>query len=859
MPVIAARTRLLSDLPEHFHFALGKTDVHEWEIDLDTGALRFISDPGIFKGIPSLKALLGALHPEDRCWAERIAQSLMLKADRCYYECRLVDSNGDVRWISVSGCSEGEEGQIERLYGITQDITERKRAEAVAKGQRRALELAVTGAPLESILELLCRLSEEQASGSLQASIMLLDSEGHLQLAAAPTLPPEYCKAIGRLVIGPCAGSCGTAAFLAEPIVATDIEHDERWAQFAHLALPHGLRACWSLPLLSPKGLVQGTMALYCRERRGPRDWESESVTLLANTASLIIERYRETHERSRAELRFRSLVSATNAIVWTTSRDVEVFTPLPEWGSYTGLSSEQMKGMGWLDAIHPDDGNIIREFVLRMRKETKPLQTEVRLRRADGEFRDMALHAVPILDASGAVKEWAGSYTDVTERNQSEQRLRHQATHDALTGLPNRLYLNEHLQELLDFTAPSESIAVMLIDLDRFKHINDSMGHDSGDELLCLIAKRLLNAIPRGDLVARLGGDEFVVVAHVPNGKASAQTLAQTLLQTLASPVDVEGSLLYSAASIGVCLYPDNGQRKDVLLQNADIAMYKAKADGGNRYSFFSEEMSVAMKKRMALEIALRGALDRGEFVLHYQPRVGLPNQELRGVEALVRWNSPGRGLVSPLDFIPIAEETGLINEIGIWVLRQACADIQALNVSTGRSLCVSVNLSPNQLMDPNLVHQVKDALDQAGMQPKYLELELTEGALIHDMDASTLAMQQLKALGVLLAVDDFGTGHAGIEYLRQFPIDTVKLDRTFVTPISLEPHGFEFLKALSDMAHALGLHVVAEGVEDRATLDLLCKAQCDEAQGYLFANPLPLAGLVAYVEEWESLGRPR
>ena len=854
MPVTAARTRLLSDLPEHFHFALGKTDVHEWEIDLDTGALRFISDPGIFEGIPSLKALLGALHPEDRSWAERIAQSLMLKADRCYYECRLVDSSGDVRWISVSGCSEGEGGRIKRLYGVTQDITERKRAEAVAKGQRRALELAVTGAPLESILELLCRLSEEQASGGLQASIMLLDPEGCLTLAAAPTLPPEYCKAIDGLVTGPVAGSCGTAAFLAESIVTTDIEHDERWAQFAHLALPHGLQACWSVPLLSPNGLVQGTIALYCREKRGPSAWELESVTLLANTASLIIERYREAHERSRAELRFRSLVGATNAIVWTTSRNVQVFTPLPEWGSYTGFSSEQMKGMGWLDAIHPDDGDVIDEFVMRMRKENQPLQTEVRLRRADGEFREMALHAVPILDDTGAVKEWAGSYTDITERNQSEQRLLHQATHDALTGLPNRMFLNEHLQELLDFATPSESIAVMLIDLDRFKHINDSMGHDSGDELLCLIAKRLQNALPTGDLIARLGGDEFVVVAHAPDGKASAQTLAQMLIRALASPVDVEGSLMYSAASIGVCLYPEHGQRKDVLLQNADIAMYKAKAEGGNRFSFFSEEMSVAMKKRMALEIALRGALDRGELLLHYQPRIGLPDKELRGVEALVRWNSPERGLVSPQDFIPIAEETGLIIEIGIWVLRQACSDMQALNTRLGRSLCVSVNISPNQLMCPEFVHQVKDILYQSGMQPGSLELELTEGAFIHDMNASTAAMQQLKELGVLLAVDDFGTGHAGIEYLRKFPIDIVKLDRTFVTPISQEPNGFEFLKALSDMAHALGLHVVAEGVEDQATLDLLCKAQCNEAQGYLFAKPLPLPKLLAFAETWKG-----
>lgn len=851
MPLIAAGEALLSDLPEHFHYALGKTDVHEWELDIQTGILTFTSNPGIFQGIPSAEAFFEALHPEDSHLAKRINESMLRKPGRYYYECRLVIGQDDLRWVSVNACSQGEDGRVERVYGLIRDITETKRADAVAQGQRRALELAMTGAPLEQIFDLVCRLAEEQAGGRLQASIMLLDEYGHLSVCAAPTLPVEYSRSVDGVAIGPKSGSCGTAAFLATPTIVVDIENDERWDQFFHLALPHGLRACWSVPLLSTNGCVLGTMALYSRERRGPSEWEFESVALLANTASLIIERYRETQERNRAELRLRSLVNATNAIVWTTSREVKVFTPLPEWAGFTGFTADQMHGMGWINAIHPDDSQIIWDFVNCLRQSSAPLQTEVRLRRADGQFRDMALHAVPIMDATGAVKEWAGSYTDITERNESEGRLRHQATHDVLTGLPNRSFLNENLQELLDHTRPGESMAVMLIDLDRFKHINDSLGHDSGDELLCCFAKRLQDVLPNGDLVVRLGGDEFVVVAHAGNGKGSAEALAKTLIMTLASPVDIDGSLLYSSASLGICLYPEHGYRKDVLMQNADIAMYKAKAEGGNRYRVFSEEMSIAMKKRMALETALRGALERGEFELHYQPRISLPDGKLRGVEALIRWNRPERGLVSPLDFISIAEETGLINEIGIWVIRQACADIQALNARMGFSLCVSVNLSPKQLTCPNLVHQVRDALDEANMRSEYLELELTEGAFIHDMEASTQAMRQLKTLGVILAVDDFGTGHAGIEYLRRFPIDIVKLDRTFVTPISLEPHGFSFLKALSDMAHALGLHVVAEGVEDQATLDLLCKAQCDEAQGYLFSKPLPLLELHAYVEK--------
>ncbi|RUR57275.1 sensor domain-containing phosphodiesterase [Vreelandella populi] len=851
MPFSAARTRLLTDLPERFRFTLGKADVYEWELDTDTGALTFGSDSEIFEGIRTLQEFFEALHPDDRQAAERITESMLLKADCYRYECRLVRTPGDVRWISVNGFSQGEDGQIENVYGFTQDATSRKYAEVAAHGQRQALELAMSGAPLKEILGLLCHLVEEPSGSGLLASVMLLDADQfRLTMCVAPSIPPEYHRSIDGLAAGTSTAFCDNLTFLASSII-TDTTQDELGKQFFRLMMPLGRQACWLVPLLSTKGCLQGVMPLYCREKRGPTEEETASIQLVANTASLIIERYRETEERNRAELRFRSLVNATNAIIWTTSSEVEVFTPVPEWTSFTGFTREQAEGMGWLDAIHPDDRAFMLTLIARMRQEAVSLQDEVRLRRADGEFRHMMFHAVPIVDASGAVKEWAGSYTDITERIESQQRLHHMATHDGLTGLPNRAYLNEHLEALLSFTPSDTPIAVMLIDLDRFKHINDSLGHGSGDEMLCQIAKRLQAALPIGDLVARLGGDEFVVIAHAQRGKFSVESIAKKLVETLALPVDVSDYQLFPSASIGICMYPEDGQSKDILIQNADIAMYRAKAEGGNRYGFFSEEMSIEMKKRMALEIALRGALDRGEFVLHYQPRIELPSEKLMGVEALVRWNNPECGLVLPSDFISIAEETGLIDELGIWVLRQACLDIQGLSTRLGYQLCVSVNLSPKQLLSPNLVAQVQHALDQAGMQPTCLELELTEGAFIHDMQASTLAMQQLKALGVRLAVDDFGAGHAGISYLQQFPIDVVKLDRTFITPNASEPHGHGFMKALSDMTHALGLHVVAEGVEDKATLDLLCQTQCDEAQGYFIAEPLPLSMLVTYVEK--------
>jgi diguanylate cyclase (GGDEF)-like protein/PAS domain S-box-containing protein len=436
----------------------------------------------------------------------------------------------------------------------------------------------------------------------------------------------------------------------------------------------------------------------------------------------------------------------------------------------------------------------------------------------------------------------------DLTEREEAERQLRFLATHDTLTGLPNRTLLHERLQRMLDSCAPGHAIAVMFLDLDRFKEVNDSFGHEQGDVLLCEVAARLRKVLRPADVVARLGGDEFVVAAECTgagSGACAASAIAGKLLEVLTLPVAIGAQDVVVGASIGISMYPQDAATRELLFQTADTAMYRAKAEGRNRYRFFEAAMTVAARARMALEMSLRPALAREEFELHYQPRVDLRSMEVVGVEALIRWRHPQQGMVPPQQFIGIAEETGLINPIGRWVLREACRQTRRLFDEFGRKLRVSVNVSARQLAQPGFVDEVREALADAALCPSALELELTESALIEDLERTAAMLGELQALGVKLAVDDFGTGYSGLAYLRRLPIDVLKLDRSFVLQDDGRISAFDFVKAFVDMAHALQMSVVAEGVETTEVLDFLRAAACDEAQGYLLGRPLPLADL--------------
>jgi diguanylate cyclase (GGDEF)-like protein len=451
--------------------------------------------------------------------------------------------------------------------------------------------------------------------------------------------------------------------------------------------------------------------------------------------------------------------------------------------------------------------------------------------------------------DAAGNVTSVTGLMSDITGRKQAESRLQELATHDALTGLPNRALLHDRVQRMLDTCAPGRTVAVMFLDLDRFKEVNDSFGHELGDVLLCEVAARLRKVMRPGDVIARLGGDEFVVAAECA-GAGDAAAIAQKLLDALGLSMRVGGQEVTAGGSIGISLFPQDAGTKELLFQTADTAMYGAKRAGRNRYRFFEPEMTLAAQARMALEMALRPALARGEFELHYQPRIDLRTMAVVGLEALIRWNSADLGRVSPGEFIAIAEETGLIVPIGRWVLHEACRQTRGLIDRDGRAIRVSVNVSARQLAQAGFVDEVRAVLADTGLPPDCLEVELTESALIEDMARTAAMLDELRALGVKLAVDDFGTGYSGLAYLRRFHIDVLKLDRSFVLQEDGRISAFDFVKAFVDMAHALKLSVVAEGVETAEVLDFLRAADCDEVQGYLMARPMPFDALQTWLD---------
>jgi len=463
--------------------------------------------------------------------------------------------------------------------------------------------------------------------------------------------------------------------------------------------------------------------------------------------------------------------------------------------------------------------------------------------RRKDGTCYPKWLTISTLKDAGGRISHYIGSFTDITERKLAEERIHHLAHHDTLTDLPNRFSLHSRLsQAIVGARRENRTLAVMLLDLDHFKTINDTLGHPFGDRLLIEVARRLKSCVRESDIVARLGGDEFVVVmteiGDTTIGAVSA--MAGKLMLRLTRPCVVDGREIHVAPSIGIAVFPGDGEDADVLMKNADVAMYHAKSRGRRNFQFFAASMNEAAAERVELEGALRQAIDGGELLLHYQPQIDAVSGRVIGVEALVRWQHPGRGLVSPAKFIPLAEETGLIEPLGQWVLETACGQLWALARRGGHKPRMAVNLSARQLRQEDLVDRVRELLARYDIGEGELELEITESVAMENPDVTIGILRQLRSLGVDLAIDDFGTGYSSLAYLKLLPIQRLKLDRSFVSEIETDHNDAIICSATIALAHSLGLEVVAEGVETEAQLTYLRYLGCDIIQGYYFSKPL-------------------
>jgi len=434
------------------------------------------------------------------------------------------------------------------------------------------------------------------------------------------------------------------------------------------------------------------------------------------------------------------------------------------------------------------------------------------------------------------------GLIRDVTERKSAEQQIEYQAYHDALTGLANRRLFHEHLTLALALAARRQrTVAVLFLDLDHFKIVNDTLGHTMGDALLRLIGVRLKACVREGDTVARVGGDEFTIVLQDLEKKEDAAVVARKVLLAVAAPIELDGHRLYVTASVGLTVFPDDGADAEELLKSADNAVYRAKAEGRNTYQMSTHELNLAMRERLTLESGLHQAIERNEFVLHYQPQIDVRSMKIVGMEALLRWNHPERGLLLPEEFIAVAEERGFIILIGDWVLREACWQARLFRDKGFPDFRVAVNLSARQFRDHSLVENIAAALHQSGLEPRCLELEITESVAMENVELSFAVLTALRSTGVRIAIDDFGTGHSSLGYLKRFPIDALKIDRHFVEDL---PHGFEdaaIVRAVVQLAHGLDLRVVAEGVETQEQLDFLQHHACREMQGYHFSYPVP------------------
>jgi diguanylate cyclase (GGDEF)-like protein/PAS domain S-box-containing protein len=612
------------------------------------------------------------------------------------------------------------------VLGIARDITERKRSEMLHQGQAKILEMIATAAPLEEVLTDLVYLIEGQLSGII-ASVLLLDTDGlHLLDGAAPSLHPDYRKAINGVRVGPNVGSCGTAVHRCEPVIVADIQVDPLWIGYREVAAAFGLRSCWSTPIISHTGMVLGTFAMYSASIREPIDAERALVDVATRIAGIAI------------------------------------------------------------------------------------------------------------------------------ERKLAEQHIQHMATHDGLTNLPNRSALGGRLSQAIEHAADrSRTVSLLFIDLDRFKFVNDSLGHDAGDELLQTVARRMQRNVRKSDSVIRLGGDEFVILLpDLPSEADIVPATCRRIIDAIAAPIRIRGHELQVTCSIGVANYPADGTGVQALLANADAAMYQAKSIGRDNFQFYSPELNAKAHRKLILQEQLRNAIARSELFLEYQPQIDLRTGRIFAAEALLRWNHPTMGRVSPGDFVPLAEDTGLIVPIGNWVLEEACRQNKAWQDAGLEPITVCVNVSARQFADKSLVGHVRRALDASELSASYLELELTESLIMQNIDQAIDTMRQLQSLGVQLSIDDFGTGYSSLSALKNFPVTRLKIDRSFISDLSSNESDRTVASAIILLAKKLKLRVIAEGVETEEQLRFLRDNNCDEMQGYLFSRPVP-------PDEFQALAR--
>ena len=811
--------------------------------------------------------LAGLIHPDDVAQVvPRLAGMVSSGVSAQPVEHRLVRADYTHVLVASEAAACEHEGQpavmIVLREAVSRHALERHavqaRAEALHARRLLASENAVlaqlaSNATLSTVLRHLC-LYVEQVYPNAMSALLLLDADSQtLSVAAAPTLPAAYAATLENNPVGPDAGACGCAVYLGDTVLIDNIATDPRWQRERTAALAAGFVSAWALPIRSSRGDKLGVLALFYRQPCMPVEEEQHFLDDVTHLAGVAIQKDNVERGLAESEERYRLAISNLHEGVVIMSPDGVVQAANASAERILRVRPGQLVGRNRLDPIQrvvDEDG---KEVGLTMMPSGQVLRTGepifgrvYGLLLKTGELMWVRQNIIPIRrHAEPTPSSVMLSFADITDIKRAEQRLRHLAAHDALTGLTNRSFFIAHLESAIESARDeSRELALFFLDLDRFKSVNDTAGHACGDTLLQSAAARLTDCIGPGDMIARLGGDEFVIlIDQRVEGKRIA-LLAERLLQAMREPFDTVNGRYYLGVSIGVALYPHDGISGSDLLRSADAAMYRAKQNGRNRAQFYTAELNARLQRRYMLENALRDARDNNELQLVYQPKYDLASHRIVGAEALLRWNSAKLVAISPVEFIPVAEETGLIVPIGEWVLRRACEQAVVWHEALGYDFRMAVNLSARQFQAGDVVPMIEQTLADTGLPPAALEVEITESLLMGGADEVRPMFDALTAQGIRISIDDFGTGYSSLSYLQRFPISNVKIDRSFITGIPGDPDSVALTEAIVAMARALGMTVTAEGVEDADQVEFLAKAGCQEIQGYYIGKPVTAEG---------------
>ncbi|HJV05706.1 MAG TPA: EAL domain-containing protein [Chromobacteriaceae bacterium] len=712
--------------------------------------------------------------------------------------------------------------------------------------QQSILESVVQEHDHRKVIESVCRL-EEQLLPNAVATVMLLDHRRELNVYAAPSVPADKAAQLNGLKPGPHAGSCGNAVYREEPVFVSNTLEDPRWHDLRQVAINFGLMSCWSMPIRSAGNQIIGTFALSSFVSRSPSGFHRKILEIGASIIGIALEQRRQARTLNLLDKVFES----SNQGILITDGSRRILSVNPAFSQITGYSAEESIGQRpSLLSSGRHAPAFYREMWQTLRRQGY-WQGEVWNRRKNGEVFPEWL-SISCVREGKEITHYVGFFFDISEQKAAEQRLQFLAYHDPLTELPNRLLLQERLT-LASRQARRQGhrAALLFIDLDHFKNINDSMGQGIGDALLQAVATRLDRQLNNANTLARYGADEFLIVMpEIADPEQPAQ-LAEQILDDFVAPFLISGHELPATPSLGIAVFPDDGEDYDTLLKKAQSATFYAKQAGRNTYRFYTEAMNNNAAEHLRIYNGLRHALARQQFVLHYQPQVDLSNGRIIGAEALVRWNHPDKGLIPPASFIPVAEESGVIVQLGEWVLREACRQAAQWQQQGLPPLVMAVNLSGVEFKRGNLEQSVEQALADSGLPAPQLELELTESILIQDTANVLATVKRLKSQGIKLSIDDFGTGYSSLAYLTRLAVDKLKIDQSFVRHLVQEPENGPIVRAVIQMAHSLNLIAIAEGVEDSHARDFLLEHGCDEAQGYFYSRPLPADDFAALLAQ--------